>query len=245
MIELVRTKFKLRYNNSILGFVWVLLKPLMTFAVLYLIFSFFKAGWIENYQIYLLLGIIIFYLVNDGVLYGMKGILEVSDIILKVNFPREIAITSSEILAVINFLINMLVLIVFVLFNPISPTLISALYFLFIIIVLILLIYGVSLFTSIILVKLRDMEHITELIMQLLFYGTPIFYPIEMLPESIRTIVMLNPLTIIIQAARSALIYGEIEYLKGVIIIFGIMVLVLVTGSFYFRKNVKRIAEQF
>ncbi|MDD3648399.1 MAG: ABC transporter permease [Candidatus Dojkabacteria bacterium] len=245
MIELVRTNFKLRYNNSVLGFLWVLIKPLMTFLVLYFVFSNFKGGWVENYQIYLLLGIIMYYFVNDGIVYGMKGLLQTAHIVLKVNFPREIALASAQIMATINFVVNLFILGLFVLFNPIDPTLVSVLYFISINLILFLCIYAISFFTSIILVKLRDLEHVMGLVMQLLFYATPIFYPAEALPELMRKLVFLNPLTILIQASRDALIYGEISYIKGVILITGLTCLLLLFGSIYFRKNVKQIAEKF
>lgn len=245
LIELIKTNFKLRYNNSLLGFLWVLVKPLMTFCILYVVFSKFKGGWVENYQIYLLLGIIIYTFVNEGIIFGMNGILQTAHIILKVNFPREIALASSLIMAVINFIINLFVLTIFSFFNPVSPSLLSLLYFAVIITIIFTLVYGVSFFTSIILVKLRDLEHITELVMQLLFYATPIFYPLESLPVSIQKVVSFNPLTILIQAAREALIYGNIIHLKSIFIIFLIAIVYLLIGNIYFKKNVKRIAEKF
>lgn len=245
LIELVRTNFKLRYNNSVLGFLWVLLKPLLTFLVLYFVFSYFRGGWIENYQIYLLLGIIIYTFVNEGIVFGMNGILSTAHIILKVNFPREIALASSLIMAIINFAINLGVLFIFSLFNPIHPTLVSVLYFIAINVLVFVLIYGISFFSSIILVKLRDLEHIVTLVMQLLFYATPIFYPIDILPASMQKIVSLSPLTILIQAAREALIYGELVNLRSVGLLAVFSLIFLFLGSLYFKRNVKRIAERF
>jgi len=245
LIELVRTNFKLRYNNSFLGFLWVLLKPFCMFLVLYFIFSYFRGGWIENYQVYLLLGIILYTFFNEGVVFGMTSILGTAHIILKVNFPREIALTSSVVMAVVNLLINLFILGVFILFNPLHLNFLSIGYFILVLGILFLLIYGISFFSSIILVKLRDLEHITTLVMQLLFYGTPIFYPVSILPEKVQKIVMLNPLTIIVQAARSALIYGEVKYVGEILIVLSISIVLVIAGSLYFQKNVKRVAELF
>ncbi len=245
LVELVRTDFKTRYNNSFLGFLWVLLKPFFTFLVLYFVFSNFKGGWIDNFQMYLLLGIILYTFVNDGIVYGMKGLLQTAHIILKVNFPREIALLSALLMAFINLLVNLAILVIFSLFNPLSVTVLSLLYFLLIATVTFFLIYGVAFFTSIILVKLRDLEHVTGLVMQLLFYATPIFYPLDSLPETMQKIVKLNPLTILIQAAREALIYGKIEYIVEIGVLFLISILIMFFGSIYFRRNVKKIAESF
>jgi ABC-type polysaccharide/polyol phosphate export permease len=217
----------------------------MTFIVLYVVFSKFKGGWVENYQIYLLLGIILYTFVNEGIIFGMNGILQTAHIILKVNFPREIALASSLIMAVINLVINLFILFLFILFNPVSPTVVSALYFLGIVATIFIAIYGISFFTSIILVKLRDLEHIAELVMQLLFYATPIFYPLDSLPEIAQKVIKLNPLTILIQSAREALIYGKVESMEEIGIILAVALILLFAGSIYFRKNVKRIAEKF
>lgn len=244
-VELVRTTFKVKYNNSLLGFLWVLLKPLFTFIVLYFVFSRFKGGWVENYQIYLLLGIILYTFFNEGILYGLRSILRTSHIILKVKFPQEIVLASFIFMAIINLFVNLSILAFFSLFNPISPTVVSILYFIFIVVVLFLFIYGISFFTSILLVKLRDLEHITELMMQLMFYATPIFYPLESLPESMKKIIVLNPLTSIIQASRQALIYGKIDYVFEIGMILAISVVLLLIGSVFFKKNIKKISELF
>ncbi len=245
LIELVRTNFKLKYNNSLLGFIWVLLKPFAIFLVLYLVFSYFRGGWIENYQVYLLLGIILYTFFNEGIVYGMNGILSTAHIILKVNFPKEIALAASLIMALVNFFINFGVLIVFSFFNPVKLNFIALLYFVLIILIMFTLVYGISFFTSMLLVKLRDLQHVTELVMQLLFYGTPIFYPVNILPEKFQKIISLNPLAVLIQAARGALIYGEISSVKKVTFVMFCSLFILILGREYFRRNVKRVAEKF
>jgi len=245
LLELVRTNFKLRYNNSVLGFIWVLLKPLATYLVLYIVFSKFKGGWVENYQIYLLLGTILFNFFNEGIVFGMQSILNLAHIILKVNFPREIALASSEVMAIVNLVINLVVLGIFTIFNPVVLTISGILYFVFILFVMFVLSYALSFFTSIIIVKLRDLEHVTTLGMQLLYFGTPIFYPIESLPENLQKIISVNPLTILVQASREALIYGRISYLVEVCIIGGVALILLFLGSLFFRRNIKRVAEFF
>jgi lipopolysaccharide transport system permease protein len=81
--------------------------------------------------------------------------------------------------------------------------------------------------------------------MQLLFYATPIFYPIDLLPEVVQKIVRINPLTVLIQASRQALIYGKVESFIEATIVAIIGVMMLIFGSIFFRRNVKRIAESF
>ena len=246
LYELVRTNFKLRYNNSFLGFVWVLLKPFLTFLVLYVIFSSFRSNSdINNFTIYLLSGVMMFSFMNEGIIFGMNSLLDRANIILKVNFNRVIAVVSSVVMAVVNFIINILILGAFIIFNPVSATPVSILFFVFIILIMTALIMGLSYFMSIILIRFRDLKNISELLLQLLFYGSAIFYPIEMIPLRVRWLVEINPIYILIHSGRQALISGEIVLLDKVLIIAAIALVLLVTGTFYFNKKVKRVAEFF
>ncbi len=246
LVELVRTNFKLRYNNSILGLVWVLLKPFLTFMVLYVVFSSFRGNSdVDNYTIYLLAGIILFAFINEGIVFGLNSLLDRAHIILKVNFNRIVAVVSSVLMSVINLLINLLILGLFILFNPVDTTVAGVLFFFFNVFIMFLLIMGVSFFSSIILIKLRDLKNIVELVIQLLFYGSAIFYPIELIPERFRWMIEINPVYILIHSARIALISGEINSLGNVLIIAGLSVVILLLGALYFNHRVKKVAEYF
>lgn len=100
--ELIRTSFKLRYNDSVLGFIWVILKPLLTFTVLFIVFSNFKSdvyGSIETFQVYLLVGVVFYGYFSESILSGMDSLLGLAHIILKVQFPKQLAVLSSQGLA--------------------------------------------------------------------------------------------------------------------------------------------------
>jgi len=247
LIELVKTDFKLRYNNSMLGFLWVLIKPFMIFTILYTVFShFFGAGnGIENYPLYLLLGIIINQFFTEGTINGLYSLVNKSGIILKVNFPKQIAVIGSTVIAIINFIINLIVFGVFSLIFGTNLNLGSVLYFLFIILILYLFILTLAYFLSILYVKFRDLSHIWELGLQVLFYLTPIIYPMDFLKGTIYHIVAINPLTRIILSSREALIYGRIEFVKSNLILLGILIPAFFLSRWYFEKNVKKIAEEF
>jgi lipopolysaccharide transport system permease protein len=112
-------------------------------------------------------------------------------------------------------------------------------------IIIFILTYGISLFTSIILVRLRDLEHITSLFMQLLFYATPIFYPASLLSLKLQKVLALNPLTVIIQSAREAYIYGRVINIRELGLLFLTSLIILFIGNIYFKKQVKKVAEYF
>lgn len=246
--ELIRTSFKLRYNDSVLGFIWVILKPLLTFTVLFIVFSNFKSdvyGSIETFQVYLLVGVVFYGYFSESILSGMDSLLGLAHIILKVQFPKQLAVLSSQGLALINFFFSLIILIAISLLNPIQPTLLSLLNFVYAISVLTVSAYSISLFSSVITVRFRDLKQIFEILLQLGFYLSPIIYPISLIPESYRDIYMLNPVTIVIQSARAALITGEVLYFKELTIIMLGALCVILIGRIYFSKFVKRVTEYY
>ena len=98
LFELIRTNFKLRYNNSILGFLWVLMKPFLYFLMLFIVFTAFRGGEVSaQYGANLLLGIIVYTLVNEGIIFGMHALTDLAGVILKVNFPRPVSYTHLDV----------------------------------------------------------------------------------------------------------------------------------------------------
>lgn len=248
LVELVKTNFKMRYQNSFLGVLWVLIKPYATFTVLFIIWSkFVGTTSVENYSVYLLLGIVVYTYFNELIVYGQMSLLENAHIILKVNFPREVAIMSSLISAVINFIINIILVLIIIFILKIHVPIIGLLYFLFLTVSIFILATGMALFTSIFTIQFRDLKNIFELGLFLLYWATPIFYDLNtnIPPGRIRDIIAINPLTIIINQFRASLgIYGDMNLAHGLGIFFG-SILILILGVLFFRSNVKNIAEKF
>jgi ABC-type polysaccharide/polyol phosphate export permease len=246
LIELVKARFKLRYNNSILGFIWVLLRPLSYFMILYFVFTAIKGGQQDpNFAANLFLGIIIFTFFQEGVTFGMNSLLDMANILLKINFPRQIAILSSVLMATINLCVNFIVIIFITLVIQFKPHLIGVVYFAFIILIVFLMIYGISLFLSIIMVRVRDMTHIMDLTFQLLFYASAVFYTMDEMHGTTGDLIRLNPLAILIDSARKAFIQGQIVNLNTVLIIFAITLLLVFFGQIFFNKKIRRVAEYF
>jgi len=245
--ELIKTNFKLKYNNSVLGLLWVLLKPLLSFTILFIVFTAFRGGEPSvTYAANLLLGIIIFTMVDDGIVLGMNALMDLSSVILKVDFPRQLAITSSLVMALINFLFNLLILIIITITTSTYPSLLGLMYFIGIIILLFVMLYSVALISSIMLVKFRDLTHIVELLMTLLFWGSGIIYNIEdMGGGRFHQFLMINPFSILIDASRKALIEGRFVHLTHFVIYWILTVFLFIGGMWYFKKNIKRVAENF
>ncbi|MBP8979247.1 ABC transporter permease [Candidatus Dojkabacteria bacterium] len=247
--QFVKTTFKMRYKGSILGFFWVLLKPFFMFLILFLIFSHTASavGGLtqQQYAVYLLSGLIVYTFFNEGMIWGMGSIMERAQLIVKINFKRDVVVASSLSMALINFSINLLIVLVVALILKINISLIGLAYVFLIGLTMFLSLYGVSFFTSIWLVHVRDLQHIMELVLQLLFYASAVFFPVEMIPEKYRFIVYYNPMARFVKAVREALIFGEVTDLKFVLLALAISIVLVILGKIYFNKHIKKVAEHF
>jgi ABC-2 type transport system permease protein len=242
---LVATDFKLRYQNSVLGVIWVVLKPFLLFLILYLVFSFLFGQKDPNYKLNLFLGIILINYFQEGTTLGLFSLLSRANIILKVNFPREIALYASLAQASISLFFNLVVFSIFWVFSPTPLKIFSLPSFLLYIIILALLIQGLNFFLSILYVKFRDLASIWEVVNSLVFFATPVFYPLSVIPAKYHSLVFLNPLAVIIHNSREVLIRGELPDLPRTGLALLLAIVLFTLGLLFFRKKVKKIAEDF
>ena len=245
--EFIKTDFKLRYKNSVLGILWIILKPLATFSVIYTVWSNIMIID-DNYKMELLLGIMLMSFFNEGVLMGLGSLLAKSNVILKIKFPREVVVVSAVTISLIDFILNMIVFGIFCISTPVTVTGLSFLLFLLAVFTMYILIMALSLFLSVIFIKLKDIHNLTEVMLQLLFWATPIYYKLEMLPENLQKYVLLNPLTTIVMSARKGMVTGDTVVasdFKNLAIVTAICLVVLLIGIRFFKKRIPKLAEYF
>lgn len=252
--ELVVTDFKLRYQGSVLGYLWSLLKPLMLFAILYVVFvKFLRFGSdVEHFPVYLLLGIVLWTFFAEATGQGMNAIVSRGDLIRKINFPKYILVISGTISALINLLINLGVVLIFALVNGVEIRT-DALWLPLNILELYVFSLSLAFLLAALYVKYRDISHIWEVIMQGAFYATPIIYPISMvMAQSVvaAKILLLSPVAETIQSARYNLVTDQTVTTSGLInnpwiasIPLFVIVFFVVFSSWYFKKNQKYFAE--
>ena len=250
--ELVRTDFKLRYQGSVLGYAWSLLRPLLLFLILYVVFvKFLKIGsGVPHYPVYLLLGVVIWNFFNEMTVMSLGSIVGRGDLIRKIRIPRWIIVLSSSISALINFFLNLLVIVVFMFINHVDLYR-TVLWLPLILIEVYLFALGLSLFLSAAFVKFRDIGYIWEVIIQAGFYLTPILYPLARITSpTLQKIILLNPMAQAIQDARYSTITHDTATIHRVfdggwyqLIPYIIVVVVLIGGLAYFRKESKHFAE--
>lgn len=250
--ELVATDFKLRYQGSALGYAWSLLRPLFMFLILYVVFvKFLKIGQdVPNFPIYLLLGIVLWNFFAEMTGQSLTSVVDRGDLIRKIRIPRWIIVISSSVSALINFALNLIVVMVFMMFSGVDIHA-SILWLPFVLGEVYIFALGVSLFLAAAYVKYRDIKHIWEVIMQALFYLTPILYPMSKITnEAFQRLLLLNPMAQAIQDARNLLVTKETLTIAEAfhtsaarLLPLVAVVAVLIIGVLVFKKEAKYFAE--
>lgn len=251
--ELIRTDFKIRYQNSILGYVWSLLRPLLLFLILYFVFTkFLKVGTgVSHYPVYLLLGLLFWNFFVEVTMGSVGAIVGKGDLIRKINFPKYTIILAVVAGALINLSLTSVVIVIFMITGHVHVTW-QALIIVPLILELIAMGITAAFFLSTAFVKYRDMSYIWEVIIQAAFYATPILYPLTRIPHSYAKILILNPLAQVIQDSRYVLITHSSDTISTVYngdrwiwaIPIGLTFILLVFTSTYFRRRSKSFAEE-
>ncbi|PLS81055.1 LPS ABC transporter [Candidatus Saccharibacteria bacterium] len=252
--QLVITDFKLRYQGSVLGYMWSLLRPLMLFAILYVVFAqFLRLGdTIPNYPIYLLTGIVLWNFFSEITNNSVTAIVDKGDLIRKINFPKYVIILSAAFSALINLFLNFIVIGIFIWFSDVDLGWSALLVPLF---VFELFVFAMALafILSALFVRLRDINYIWEVIMQGMFYATPIIYPLSLVTEKwpeVAKLLLINPVAQSIQDIRYALVTKETDTLASIAAPIWTLIpltIILITGLaavMYFKKRSLYFAEE-
>ncbi len=250
--QLVKTDFKLRYQGSVLGYVWSLLRPLALFAILYIVFAkFLRIGdAVPHFPVYLLLGIVLWNYFAEVTSGSVGSIVGRGDILRKINFPKYVIVLAGSFSALINLFLNSLIITVFMIVTGVDVQW-TALFVPLLILELFVFSLAIAFLLSAAFVRFRDISYIWEVIMQGAFYATPILYPLTLVPQAAAKIIMLNPVAQIIQDIRYVLItpktitigelYGTFWIRLVPIAIVLITVWIAVT---YFRSRSRFFAEE-
>jgi len=233
---------------------WSLLKPLFLFVILYFVFvHFLKVGSdVPNWPLALLFGIVLWNFFSEITNNGVGSVVGRGDVIRKINFPKYIIVLASSVSALINLLLNLVVLSVFMLITRLDLSWSLLLTPIFIIELFVFGI-GIAFILSTLFVKYRDMNYIWEIITQALFYGSAVIYPLSMIAKSnnhLAQLILLNPITQAIQGARWSLIdhanLTSASLGSSVLMQLFPVLLSIVTfmfGAWFFKKNSPYFAE--
>jgi lipopolysaccharide transport system permease protein len=234
--------FKLRYKNSVLGFLWSLAEPLLMLTVLYFIFTNLMQMNVEHYQLFLLMGIISWNMLSRGTTMGLNSILGRPGLVQKVYFPREVLVISCCITAFLMTLFEFIVFGAFMVAFQVMPG-ITIVYGPLVLFIEFVLILGLSLGLAALNVYYRDVQYIWAVFMQAGFFASPIIYPISIIPANYIWLIRLNPMTRIIDMLRESVIYAGPPVLLDWIFITMAALSLLVVGYLIFRKLEPGFAE--
>lgn len=243
----IKKEIRGKYKGSFLGILWSFVSPLLMTMVYAIVFPYLMRGAnYDHYTTFLIIGILPWTWFTTSIAQGTFVVLGNSGIIKKVYFPREILPISVVTSGVINFLISCIVMFIFLIASGIGISK-YIIYLPFIIGAQYLFTLGIVFITSSINVYVRDLEYIVNFIIQMLFYGTPILYSIDMFanaPKWISTIINLNPMGIIITSYRDILYWKNMPHIVSLILVILGSLLLCATGLLIFRKLSKGFAEE-
>ncbi|HEX3279168.1 MAG TPA: ABC transporter permease [Thermoleophilaceae bacterium] len=252
-VALAVTDFKLRFFGSILGYFWQLVRPLLLFGVLYLVFTHFVriGAGVEFYPVLLLENIVLYTFFAEGT-GAVTSLVDREGLVRKVQFPLLAIPVAAVLLAGFNMVLNGLAVLVFALASGVEVRA-SWLEMPLLLLALGTFVLGLAMLLSALYVRFRDVKPIWEVVLQLFFYGTPIIYAIETIgiSDHLKELIMLNPLAAIIQQARHAVLDpsapSAAEAVGGaarLLIPAGIVIGLFALGLWFFNREAPIVAEE-
>ncbi len=256
---LARTEFKLRFFGSVLGYLWTLVRPLLLFSVLWVFFT--QIGHVNDstapgakfYGVQLLGSIVLFTFFAEATTGAVRSMVDRENLLRKIHFPRLVIPASIVLLALFNLGLNLIVVMIFALASGVEPML-SWLELPLIVGGLVLLAGGMAMLLSAMFVYFRDVQPIWEVLLQILFYASPVIISIDTVKEKLSPtlfhLYMLNPLAVIFQQFRHAMVTHDTisagqalgswaALLEPLAIVLGIFIV----GFAVFDRSAAKIAE--
>ena len=225
--SLIKRDLRGRYKGSVLGFAWTFLNPLLQLAVYTVVFSTIMRAGIEDYYLFLFVALIPWIFFSASIQAGAMCIISQKDLVSKIYFPREILPIAHVTCQLVNMLLSFVVVF--------AVLIILAEY---------LLAISITMIVSALTVFLRDLEHIIAIITMAWQFLSPVMYSIDMVPENMRKVFYINPMTPIIVAYRDILYYKRAPELFTLLHGFIFSLVLLVAGWLLFGHMKKHFAEE-
>ena len=236
LIELVLRDIKVKYKRSVLGFAWSILNPLLMMIVMSIVFSTIFRSDIKNFPMYLITGQVIFSFFSEATNSAMMSIIGNGGLIKKVYIPKYIFPLSKVMFSFSNMIFSLVAVIIVAIATklPITP---AILLFPLPLIYVFVFSLGIGLLLASYAVFFRDLLHLYGIILLIWTYLTPIFYPITILPPSIKLLLKFNPLYVFISNFREIVLYGNVPSLFSNLLCIAYAILALIIGTLAFRRT--------
>ncbi len=249
--QLVIREISSRYRGSVMGVLWSLVTPILMLCIYTFVFNFvFKARWptmseegdVLNFAMVLFLGLIIHGLIADTVTRSPRLILDNVNLVKKVVFPVESLAWVMMLNALFNFVISLMLLLVFI-FWELGHIPVTAFWLPVVMIPYIAMLMGIAWILACLGVYLRDLQQISGTAATLLLFLSPIFYSISILPPAVQPFIYLNPISLIVESSRAILLYGHAPDFPALGIYSAVAVTLFVFGFLLFQKARKGFAD--
>ncbi len=242
ILVLTQKDLHVRYKSNILGYLWSIANPLAFAFVFYVAFQVIMRIKMEAYVLFLIVGLFPWQWFSNSLATTTTVFLANAGIIKKVNFPRNALPFSLVLQDMIHFLFSLPVIVLFLLIYHKVPHWSWLIGIPIMLVIQFTLTYGLALFISSINLFFRDMERLVGILITLVFYFTPILYPVSMIPEKYRPLIILNPISPLILAWRGLFFEGRLEWMY-MLISLGYGVVALFVGYLVYRKLAWKFAE--
>ena len=235
LIALLLRDIKIKYKRSILGFAWSILNPLLMMIVMSIVFSTIFKTDIKNFPMYLITGQVIFTFFSEATNMAMLSIIGNGGLIKKVYIPKYIFPLSKVMFSFTNMLFSLVAVVIVAIATklPITP---AILLFPLPLIYVFIFSLGVGLLLASYAVFFRDLLHLYGILLLIWTYLTPIFYPITILPENVKKVIMFNPMFVYIDNFREIILYGKVPSLSSNLLCICYSLIALLIGTLAFRK---------
>jgi ABC-2 type transport system permease protein len=232
---LVSKDFKLKYRRSVLGVLWSVLNPLLMMVVLTAVFSFMFRFSIENFPLYLILGTILFTFMTNATSSGLSSIIDAAPLIKKIRINKAVFPLQKVVFELVNFAISLIAVLAVMIYFKVMPTA-NVLFLPVLLLYMVMFCTGLSLLLAALAVFFRDLIHLWGVFTLAWTYATPLFYPMEMLPDWMQTIMQFNPMYHFVTYFREIVLWGQTPGMERNLICLGMAVVTLTAGILVFRK---------
>lgn len=248
---LATTDFKLNFFGSALGYLWGLMRPLMLFGVLYVVFTHvikFGQG-VPFYPVYLLTSIVLFSYFSETTSNAVSSLTRREGLLRKMYFPRMVVPISVAVTSTFNLGLNLIAVLVFALISGVEPRL-SWIEMPFLVAILAVLSVGLAMLLSALYPRYRDISPIWDVALQILFYASPVLYVLSVVPDDYERAFLFNPIAVVLTQMRHAFIDPDAPSAATAIgpdvwllIPLGVVVVLFALGLWVFKRETPRIAE--
>lgn len=238
---LVARDLKVRYRRSSIGFAWTMLQPLLMMLVLSLVFSTIFRFEVENYAVYALAGILFWNFFSQSIVTSMNSLRANAALLTKLPVPKVIFPLSTVLAGLVNLMLALVPLFVILVVtgHPLRP---SLLFLPVAILIATTFTFGAGLLLSPLAAFFSDIVELVTVLLTLAMYMTPVFYPMDIIPDHLRWVVRFNPLRSVLEVFRDPIYYGKVPPISHLAVAIGVTTIVLVVGAVSFRRSSDRIA---